>query len=397
MPVYRYEAIDEQGALCHGVLRSLDAMDLTQRLQQRQLQIVQCRRQVFWSDRGVDTETQLQFYAQLSQLLHAGIPLLQCLQDLTNSETHTRFRLALTEMSQQIESGGSLSVAMSTSALVFSPMEIAIVQAGEASGQLAESLQHVYEAMAWQKSIAARLQKAVAYPLFSGLVLLAASVFLLVYLVPQLTAFLQSSGEALPWYTQALIRVSDHLGSYGLLYLAIAACLGLGMSLLHRRHAGFRFWLSAAILRVCCLGPVVKHVKLARFAYFSALMYRAGITVITAFETSQAVVSNPALEAVVSRIVSQVRGGKGIAQSFADAGVFPVYVTRMVSVGEATGRLDDALMQVSHHYKQAADKAITRLEQVLGPALIMLVGALLAWVILAVIGPMYSSIASLGL
>ncbi len=397
MPVYRYRAIDDNGDERQGRLSANDLSHLNQILQRHGLQLIYSKRMFFSRKQRLDKNAQIQFLSQLAQLMEAGVPLLQGLTDLQDTGETSQVSSFLEELALKVSTGTSLSQALESCEVGFASISIIMIRSGEETGNLDGALYQAHDAMVWQQNITSRIKKAIFYPVFSGLVLLLVSVFLLTYLVPQLVEFIQSTGYSLPWYTIWLIGLSGHVSSYGFIYLIV---ISLGVFLVvtaYRINEGARLRISRLLLKLVWIGPVLLNIKIARFTYFSSLMYEAGITLISAFEIGKSLSANLALERVLESVIDDIGNGQGIGESLYQAQLFPRFVSRMVSIGETTGRLDKALLLVSNHYRNEADSAISKFEQLIGPSLILVVGTLLVWVIVAVIGPIYDSVLGMGL
>ena len=397
MGVYRYLAVNAENAEITGTVSASNVSAAERLLQQRKLVPLYFKRLYFHRRKQLDSASQIMFLSQLAQLVEAGVPLLQGLSDLQSGDESGALPEMLGELRQNISSGNSLSESLQLCDSGFPAVIIAMIRSGEDSGNLAESLQQSHKALVWQKDIAGRLRKAVFYPLLSGLALLLVSVFLLTYLVPRLSEFINSTGQDLPWYSLWLIRFSDHVTDFGPIYLGTILVAGVALLIAVRLNETCRLKLSQALFRLLWIGPVLLHVKTARFTYFSALLYSSGIPIIAALDSAKNVIASPALEKTLSSIVNEIRDGSSIGDSFRKASLFPPFVARMVVVGESTGGLDKSLLFVSTHFRQEADRAISRFEQMIGPTMTLIVGFFLIWVILAVLGPIYGSIGELGL
>lgn len=398
MPEFIYKGLTVDGAFVKGEYCCTDVQELDQWLLDKNIELIGFRTRIKWiSKRGcIDTESFVVFTSQLSQLLSAGVPLLECLADLKNSQENRNFALVLDQLHLRVESGQTLSLALERAGLKMPTLAIPLIRVGEQSGDLAESLAELCKALKWEKTLTERWKKAVFYPLFSGSVLFFVCAFLMTYLVPSLVSFIKSTSYVLPWYTNLLIAVSDHIRSQGLYYFMALIVLAVLSGFAYRYSAKVQLFFSIAVLKVAWLGPVLFRIKISRFAYFSGVLYQAGVPIMSAFETSRGIMNSIHLEQKIKGVVVAISSGDGIGQSFQSVGVFPPFIARMLLTGEKTGRLDQSLLLISEYYQEEAEKAISRLEQMIGPILILIVGSFLVWIIISVIGPIYEVVLSLG-
>jgi type IV pilus assembly protein PilC len=219
----------------------------------------------------------------------------------------------------------------------------------------------------------------------------------MIYLVPQLTAFIRNMGNELPAHTQALIFVSGMFIRWWHVILAapVAGWLLLRWRL-RRSDAARRRW-DAFVLRLWLLGPVLHKIILARFATYFALMYAAGIPVLECLRLSEGIAGNRAIAEGFKRAAQQIAEGASVAAAFQNTGIFPPLVVRMLKVGETTGALDRALRNVSYFYDREVRELTDRAQSMMEPAMTVILGLLLGWIMLSVLGPVYDTIGNIRL
>ena len=401
MPLYRYRAIDGRGQTAKGLLDAENTEALERDLQRRGLILVRVTPQRA-RDRGLFPErvarrALIQFCFQLEQLTAAGVPLVEGLQDLRDGAEQPALRHVAAAMVESILSGGNLSQALAEHPAVFDEVFVGVVRAGEHAGRLPEVLASLGAQLRWEDEIAARTRTLLQYPVFVGGVVMALIVFLLVYLVPQLAGFIRSLGHDLPVQTRALLWASEACIRYGWIVLLSLGVLSAIVGTIARRSAWLREPVDRLKLALPLFGPVLRKLVLARFAASFALMYGSGILVLDALRHVEALLGNRVLQRAVHAAAGQVADGRPLAAAFAQLGVFPPLVIRMLRIGEQTGALDTALRSVSDFYHREVREAVDRLQALAEPLLTMLLGALLAGVMLAVLGPVYDTIAGVKL
>ncbi len=393
MPAFEYKAVNTSGKIVSGRIEAANDADLELRLTRMGLDMIRfrpARSQGLRLGGGrVGRQELITFCFHLEQLTRAGVPILEGLGDLRDSVVNSRFREVMAALGEDIEGGRTLSEALARFPRIFDTVFVSLIRAGERSGKLAEVLHQLSEGLKWQDELAAQTRKIILYPSFVGLVVLGVIFFMMTYLVPQLTRFLTSMGETLPWYTALLIQVSGFVSAYWYLVLAIPLVLFFGLRHLARIHPGVRYRLDGFKLRLWPVGPILRKIMLARFASNFALMYGAGITVLDCLRTGEELVDNSVLQEGLQQVRRQIGEGVGLTAAFQNTGLFPPLVIRMLRVGENTGALDEALGNVSYFYNRDVRESIERVQVMIEPALTVILGAVLGWVMMSVLSPIY--------
>ncbi|MEM7255106.1 MAG: type II secretion system F family protein [Pseudomonadota bacterium] len=401
MPVMQYKAMDERGKTTTGRIEAVNVADLEMRLSRMGLDLINFREanaptfgRTAIGGRVRRSEL-INFCFHLEQLVSAGVPVVEGLADLRDTVDDPRLREVLAGMIESIQGGATLSESMVRYPSVFDSVFINLMRAGELSGQIGSVLRKVTENLKWQDEQAAHVRKILMYPIIVGAVLLAVIGFLMIYLVPQLVHFIESMGEVLPWHTQALIGLSDVVVKYWFLFLLAPIPLLLLFLAAKRLSPSFEQAFDALKLKVWVIGPLAKKIILARFANYFSLMYSSGIPVLDCIEVSEGLMGNKAVAEATRRAARQIADGASISAGFEYAGLFPPLVLRMLRVGETTGALDTSLENISYFYERDVRESIDRMQSMIGPALTAVLGLLLLWVLLSVLGPIYDLIANI--
>ena len=254
-------------------------------------------------------------------------------------------------------------------------------------------LSQITENLKWQDEQAAHIQKILLYPLIVGVVLLLVIGFLMIYLVPQLEHFITNIGKDLPWYSKALIGMSDILIHYGYLLLMVSLLILILFFILMKINVSFAQTIDRFKLKAWIFGPIFKKLLLARFANCFSLMYSSGLSVLDCLRIGENLMGNRAVEAAIQRASREIADGASISSGFERADLFPPLVLRMLNVGETTGGLDTALTNVAYFYERDVRESIEKMHSILGPLLTVILGGILLWVIISILGPMYEFIA----
>jgi len=402
MRYFKYKAIDSAGCVQRGSLAALSLADADSRLDARGLDPIFCKPSLSLGlsfglvQRPLVNRKQLiDFTFHLQQMVEAGLPLIDSLKEYRDSVDQRHMQTAVAELVTRIESGSSLSIACASQPSIFKPMYTSMLEAGEQSGKLAEILADLLSLLKWQDETLSSLRKVIIYPAFVCVVLGVVIGFVMTWLVPSLTSFITAAGAELPWHTQWLIAVSDAITDYWFLVLLLLLAFALGLSAMLRSSHSVRLHWHHCLLKLPLVGQVLYKIKLARFCRCSALMYASGINLIDTLKHGEALVDNLWLTSALCSVREKIIAGESVADAFCEQPELPVLLSRLIRVGESTGGLDRAFLQTSYFYDRDSREAIERLEQFIGPALIILVGSIMMWVVVSVIGPIYDLVFSM--
>ncbi len=399
MPLMQYKAMDERGRMATGRIEAANAADLELRLERMGLDLVNFAeakvRSMASSGAKVKRRELIGFCFQLEQLLSSGVPVIDGLVDLRDSVDDKRLQQVIAGMIESIEGGKNLSGAMEEFPQIFDGVFVNLVRAGEFSGQVGTVLTKITETLKWQDEQAAKVKKLLMYPSFVGLVIILVMAFLMTYLVPQLVSFIKNMGQELPLHTQILISVSNVFVEFWWLILLSPVVIVIGLLLVYNASPGFQYAFDDFKLRVWVIGPILKKIILARFANYFALMYASGITVLECVRISEGLVGNKAVAEATRRAGQHIADGASISAGFEATGLFPPLVLRMLRVGESTGALDTALLNISYFYNRDIDESMERLEAMIGPGMTVVLGGMLGWIIFSVLGPIYDLISKI--
>lgn len=399
MPLYTYKAVDAQGKNVLGRTDAVNPFDLEQRLARMGLDLVygapssQASRMI--GGARVKRQDLINFCFHLEQLASAGVPVVEGLVDLRESVDNPRFREVVSGLLESIEGGKNLSQALAEFPEVFSKVFVSLVRSGEQTGRLSEVLKSLNESLKWEDELAAQTKKLMMYPAFVGGIVLLVTFFLMIYLVPQMTGFIRNMGQEIPLQTLILMAVSDFFVNYWWAVLAAPFVIWFGVRYAARTYPQVAFALDRYKISMPLIGPILKKIILSRFASSFAMMYSSGITVLDAVRSCEEIVGNRPIENALHSAGQQIAEGKNLTAAFQDVGLFPPLVIRMLRIGENTGGLDTALLNVSYFFNREVKEAIGRVQAMIEPALTLVLGAILGWVMLSVLGPVYDTISKM--
>ena len=399
MALYTYKAMTREGFIRHGSLEAINEADLEKRLVTMRLDLIKssptATRQNNANRHSVDRRELIVFCMQMSQMTKAGVPLIEALTDMRDSVESMQFKEVIGSVIEVIESGKSLSQALEDFPKVFDTLFISLIRAGEATGKLGEIFESLSDMIKWQDELSATTKKLLMTPMIVGGVVFGVTVFLMVYLVPQLIDFIKSMGQELPGHTKALIATSNFMINYWYTWLVVPILTFVSIKAAAASNPNFRLALDGFKLKIPRVGIVLQKIILSRFANFFSMMYAAGIPILTSIEIAEGIIENRMIKAALARAREDIEQGEPISSSLANTGMFPPLVVRMLKIGETTGKLDKALLNISYFYERDIKDNIDKLQAMIQPAMTMVVGALLGWVMLSVLGPVYSSLTNI--
>jgi type IV pilus assembly protein PilC len=399
MTRYYYKAIDPNGKMIEGQVEATNESDLESRISHMKLELVRYRTEtkpLFTLGRQrIEVKELIAFTYHMEQLLKAGVPLVDALTDLRDSLDNDMLKNVITGLIDNIGSGKTFSQALAEYPKVFGEVYVSMVHVGENSGQLVRVLQDLSGMLKWQFELAAKAKRMLTYPIFVLVVVLGVIVFLMTYLVPKLIPFIKLAGGELPWHTKLLIATSGFIMSnWYLIVMAMLAALVLGRLAIGRSHQ-LRYKFDLLKLRIWVIGPVLFKLRLARFCNYFALMYNSGISVLDSIMMARQIMSNRALEDALEKAHDLIADGESISVSFSNVGLFPPLVVRMLRVGENTGAMGEALLNVSYFYDKEVKDTIDGVEPLIVPVITIILGSIVGWIILSIMGPIYDAVVKL--
>ena len=395
MALYSYKAIDAQGKTCRGFQDASNEIDLQFRLQRVGLDLIHAKvggRKFSLGISRVKRTDLITFFFNMEQLSRSGVPMLECLADLRDSMDDQKFRAILAAVVESIEGGNKLSQAMAQHPEAFDKIFVSLVNAGEESGHLVEIFQHITESLKWQDEMASQTKTMMIYPAFVGTVVLGVTFFLMIFLVPQLVGFIKSVEHEIPFQTQLLLATSNIFINYWYVMLALPPVLYIIFKLALTYNPGLQYHVDNLKLHIWPTGPILRKIILARFANTFAMMYGAGITILDCIANSRDLVNNQVIAQSLEQAAREIEAGKNLTRSFHNTGIFPPLVIRMLMVGETSGELGAALRNVSYFYDRDVKESIKKVQAIIEPAMTIILGALLGWVMLSVLSPIYDLI-----
>jgi len=402
VPDYKFKTIDAKGKIRSDTMVASNPMELEKRLGNMGFDLLsfneqsKARKSAFRSKK-ISRRELINFTFHIEQLIKSGVPLIDSLKDIRDSIEYSPFTDVLQTMIEDIEGGKTLSLALAEHPGMFDKVYVTLVRVGEETGQLAEVLKDLAETIRWQDELVSQTKKIMIYPVIVSVIVLLVVAFLMMYLMPQLLPFIKNIGTEIPLHTLILVEISHIFVEYWYLIFSLPVVLFFGLKTVAKNNIKFKYFLDGIRLKLWIFGPLLTKIKLARFANYFAMMYSSGITVLDALKISEDMVDNLVLEESIKEARNSISDGIIISKSFEAVGVFPSMIVRMLKVGEDTGAMDDALLNVSYFYNREVKESIEKIEPTILPVLTVILGGIMMWIMMAVLGPVYDAVAGVKL
>ena len=396
MSTYAFKAVDLSGIPQTGTIDGADKQSVTTELKGRGLKVMALeekksglKMELRLGPKRVKASELTVMSRQLATMISSGMTLLRAFYVLEEQIENQFLRETVGAVREDIEAGLSFSDALARHPKVYSPLYVAMVRAGEAGGVLEDSLERISDQLEKDDSLRRQVKSAMAYPIvvfsFAMLVLIG----MIAFIVPVFVGVFKDFGGELPLITRFTVGLSNAVT--GQWYILLAVAIGI--------FVGFRKWKSSSWgrpqwdqfrLRIPFnIGKTVQKIALARWSRTFSALYGAGVPIMHAIEVTGQTAGNAVVDKAMVAVVESVKSGGSIAAPLKEAPIFPAMVAQMIAVGEETGNLDTMLSKVADFYEDEVAAAIKALTSILEPVMIVLVGGIVGFIVVAMYMPMF--------
>ena len=396
MAEFTWEARARTGEVRKGVMEAETEEAVSNRLRQQQLNPLKVKKKgslrKFQFGSGVAVKDLVTFTRLFATMIDAGLPLIQCLDILSNQQTNKIFGAVLKDIKNHVEQGATFSEALKRHPRVFDDLFTNLVHAGEVGGILDSIMGRLSIYLEKRQKLIRQVRGAMVYP--SVVVVIAGLVMavLLTFVIPAFENMFAEFGggaENLPALTRALIAISNGFVSY-LPYIVVGGIgASLGIGYVNRQPKGKRFF-HQTFLNLPIMGPVLRKIAVARFTRTLGTLLQSGVPILDALEICARTSGNVIIESGIMRVRQAISEGKNMAEPLAETGVFPDMVVQMIAVGEQTGALDQMLNKIADFYEEETDVAVSALTSALEPIMMVGVGGMVGVVLIAMYLPIFS-------
>lgn len=392
---YLYTAKTEKGTVDRGEIL-VDNLELAQKkLEGEGLTIISLEEEAklgFGLEnylRHISAGDKALFARQLATMVSAGYNLTDALKVIAGQTRNSYLRGVIEEITQDVESGFSLSTAMAKHKDAFNRVFIAVVRSGEASGKLADVLKDMADDLERSYEFSAKLRNAMLYPIFIICAMVVVGALLMIKVIPQLKSIFDSSKVPLPWMTRALIAVATFLQGYWWLVLLILILVYFLARTYIKSPAGNFAW-SSLKLRLPVFGKLIENSEVTRMTLTFQILARTGIPLLEAINITAETMDNEIYKRGLRAAAAEVERGVPLSVPLIKNANFPPMVSQMISVGEQTGKIDEIFEKLSQHYLGETDRGLKAVSSLIEPMTIVVLGILVGIMVFAIIVPIYN-------
>lgn len=403
MPVYAYKGLNAGGRQVSGVVDAENPKGARIRLRQDGIfptDLVEEKRKDPATAAGgvfnfsiyferITPEDLALLTRQLSTLVGAGLPLVECISALVEQVENERIKRALSQIREQVTEGVALADALKAHPKMFNDLYTNMVRAGEASGALDVVLMRLADYTESSAALRDKVRSALTYPILMAIVGSSILLFLLSYVVPTITKIFSENQTSLPMMTTILLAISGFMQEYWWLVVGTVLIIVISVRVSIRTPAG-RMRFDRYLLAMPYFGKVIKKVALARFSRTLSTLLTSGIPLLTSLDIVKNVVSNMVLSQAIEDARASIREGQSIAPPLKRSGLFPAMLIHMIAVGEKSGELEQMLSRAADAYDREVDSSVSSLTSILEPLMIVFGGGVVLFIVMAILLPIFS-------
>jgi type IV pilus assembly protein PilC len=395
MPVFEYKGKTVTGSPVEGELKAKDRAEMERVLRRNKVLVDKISRKPsqinirFGS--GIKKVHISRFTRQFATMIGAGLPMVQCLDILSKQMDSQEFRRIITEIKDSVSSGSTLSEAMKKHKKAFDDLYVNMVEAGEMGGALDTILVRLAGYREKADSLARKIRGAMVYPAVVSVVAIGATVAMLTFIVPVFAKMFAGLGAELPGPTQFVLKISHILQKFYPVILGVVVAGVVGLRLILKNDQG-RLYFDKFMLKTPIFGDLIRKASVARFTRTLGTLIQSGVTILDALEITAKTAGNRVLQVAIKKSVISIAEGDTITSPLKESGVFPPMVIQMIGVGEKTGGLDEMLSKIADFYDEEVDAAVSALTGLIEPVVIVVMGAVIGGILIAMYLPMFDII-----
>ncbi|HEO64169.1 MAG TPA: type II secretion system F family protein [Candidatus Omnitrophica bacterium] len=399
MSTYKYKAVDAQGKYTSGKIKASSESEIEDMVSKQGLTLVSIQEvsqksQLFSSTRKVTkikNSSLINFTYQLGTYIDSGVPLLSALHDLSKAPEDPGLSTVVFDLYSMIEKGFSFEESLKSYPKIFNSLYIGTVRRGETTGNLADVLKYLARYLEWSAAIRSQVKQAMIYPAILLIAIGGAVILLVTFVFPKFVGIFEGMNIELPLSTKMLIGLSKATRSSWKVMLVGLAAIILSIKFYLNTSQG-RYLFDKLKLRLPLFGILLKKVAVSRFAHTFSMSLKSGIDVLRALDLCIKVVGNRIIESDISSVRDKVNVGENLANAFKETKEFPPLVTRLVSVGESSGTLEETVNKVAEYYDTEVPKTINQVFTMMEPLLLVVMGIGVGFVAFSIFVPLFSMV-----
>lgn len=394
MPTFKYTAKDADAKTLTGKIVADDREIVVAELRNRKLTVVSVQEEKkfkLFSDpadkkKKIKVDDVVLVSRQMATMIEAGIPILQTMDALQDQTSHPSLKRVLISIRDDIQLGSSLSAAFAKYPRVFDNLFINMLRVGETGGILALVLDRLATYMEKNIKLQRKIQTAMIYPAVVVGMAMIITIVLLVKVVPTFSSIYDSFDQELPAMTQLLIAMSNILQHQLLFYIAGLGVIVGAVMYAYKTEKGALFF-DGLKLKIPVFGSLMKKVSVSRFCSTLAVLMQSGVPILEALDIVSKTAGNKVIEQIINQVRESVREGESIAAPLSKSEIFPPMVTRMIAIGEKSGKMDVMLAKVSSFYDEQVDAVVEGLTSLIEPMIIGFLGIVIGFIVIALFLP----------
>jgi type IV pilus assembly protein PilC len=396
MSTYVFKAVDLAGVKARGELEADSKQAVSDQLKRRGLIVLDI------ADKTTSREIELAFLQrvratelavfsrQLSTMINSGMSILRALYVLEEQTEGKFLKATLVAVRKDVEAGLSLSDALERHPKVFSPLFVAMTQAGEAGGVLEDALMRVADQLEKDASLRRQIRSAMIYPALVVTFALGVMMALVAFLVPVFEGVFKQFGGELPSITKFSVFLSHAVTGYWWLLILLGFGSASAFFKWKRTTRGRAQWDHFRLHFPLKIGTIVQQVAVARWSRTLASLTAAGVPLLLSLEITGKTAGNAAVQEAMDDVIASVKRGGTLASPLAQAPVFPAMVTHMVGVGEETGALDEMLDKIADFFEDQVEASVKALTSILEPVMIIVIGGIVGFIVVSMYLPLFN-------
>jgi type IV pilus assembly protein PilC len=399
MPVFVWEGKTAQGKILKGEMEALNQQSVLARLRSQRIQPIPTR--VREKGKGLDRQITIPglgskvkdrdvmiFTRQFATMIDAGLPIVQCLDILSQQTENKVLRNTIRTIKQDVEGGSTLAEALKKHPKIFDDLYVNMVAAGEAGGVLNTILNRISGFIEKASKLKRKVKGAMIYPCTIVVVAVAVVSILLLYVIPVFGELYGGAGKALPLPTQMTINVSNWFRAYFLYIVGAVVAIIVVLRMYSKTEKG-RLMIDGFLLRLPIIGDLLRKVAVARFSQNMSILLSSGVPILDGLAITARTAGNKIVEQAVMKCRISISQGKTIAEPLAESKIFPPMVCQMVAIGENTGSLDSLLKKVAEFYEDEVDSAVANLTALMEPVIMVVLGVIIGGLVISMYLPIF--------
>ncbi len=396
-----YRAVTQNGKQIQGFIESKDIREAARYLREHQLTPVSIipagqlgLTRYFKFLKKPSAKELIFFTRQLASMLTSGLTLMQALVIMRDQMKNAAMNDAVQSVVADVENGRTLSSSIEKYPTIYTPIYIALIRTGEASGLLDKVLTRLADNLEKQDNLRQTIRSALLYPMVIVVMMIIVTVIMMIFVIPQLSVLYGNLSIKLPLQTQIVVGVSNIVSNYWLIVLVL---IGLGIYFFrswYKKDSGRRV-VDKYILKLPIFGKLFSQSMMAEFARTFGLLIGSGSLVVDSLMKSADVVGNIHYKDAILLVAKRVEKGITVSDALGASAIFPPYVVQMVKIGEQTGKLDESLLKASEYYEREVEQTVKTLTTLLEPIIMVILALGVGFLIFAVITPIYSLLSSI--